>query len=301
LLRNKLLAVLGIAIAPMVFADQCPPPGYTRAQLLEIRHSGFSIESDQQRNALAVALAGCTGEPDPAVRDGVAYEGIATWLHGRSLSQDTVDVLYRTLSAQLEGEADPLGFRRPFAALLLSEVARADRIEAAFKQDRRKEMVALATSYLEGVRDYRGYSETEGWRHGVAHGSDLVLQLVLNPQIEAVQIKQLLDAVATQVAPEGAVFYHYGEPERMARAVFYAHRRGVLEDSVWQEWFGAVSSAQPLENWGASFSSQAGLAKRHNTLGFLMALHLNASMADDDQGRELDKWVIQAITRVLGS
>ena len=30
------------------------------------------------------------------------------------------------------------------------------------------------------VRDYRGFDAKQGWRHGVAHGADLLLQLSRN-------------------------------------------------------------------------------------------------------------------------
>ncbi len=48
------------------------------------------------------------------------------------------------------------------------------------------------------------------------------------------------------------------------------------------------------------FPDQAGLAKRHNTLEFLMAMHLNAGFAEGEQADLLDALVKQAITRVLG-
>jgi hypothetical protein len=51
------------------------------------------------------------------------------------------------------------------------------------------------------VRDYRGFDTAEGWRHGVAHGADLALQLVLNPAVDKPQIERLLAAVGRQVAP----------------------------------------------------------------------------------------------------
>lgn len=296
----RLFALLGLVSAPGLYAGQCPPSGYSLEDLSGIRESGFAVESDESRNALAVALADCVAYPDPAIRDGVAFEGIATWLRSGKLTAETVDALYRSLALQIRSESDENGFQQPFAALLLSEVARTDRIEPTFSPERRSQLVELAANYLKGVRDYRGFSETEGWRHGVAHGSDLVLQLVLNPKIDSAQVKLLMAAVASQVAPAGAVFYHYGEPERLARAAFYAYRRGVLEDADWQGWFDTVSSAQPLENWAASFTSQAGLARRHNTLAFLLVMHLNAGTAGDKQGTVLDKMVLQAIQRVLG-
>jgi hypothetical protein len=296
LIKYYLFVLLGLVAAPVFSADPCVPPGYTISSLLQIKQSGFVVENDRQRNALAIALLGCLANPNPALRDGMAYEGVATWLRSGSLGAETIDVLYESLSRQITGAADTHGFQQPFAALLLSEVARTDRIEPAFTLERRAELVALAADYLQGVRDYRGFSETEGWRHGVAHGSDLVLQLVLNPNIDAGQIQHLMAAVAVQVAPAGEVFYHYGEPERLARAVFYAWRRGVVENAAWLEWFESLSAG----DWGASFSSQAGLARRHNTLAFLLVMHLNATAAGDAADEALDKIVMQAISRVLG-
>src|SRR5690606_26861123 len=101
-------------------------------------------------------------------------------------------------------------------------------------------MVARAAAYLAAVRDYRGFDDVEGWRHGVAHGADGVLQLVLNAQVDRAQVDALLAAVAAQVVPESAHAYVFGEPERLARPVVYAARRGMLDGDEWTRWFAAL-------------------------------------------------------------
>jgi len=297
-----LLVSLELVQISALAAGQCPPPGYGLPELFDIKRSGFVVGDDQERNALAIGLLACLANPDPAVRDGVVYEGIAHWLRDDSPSRRTIDSLFAGLMEQISAGPDSNGFRQPFAALILSEVARTDRMAETLTDAKREKLVEAAAGYLSGVRDYRGFSEAEGWRHGVAHGSDLVLQLVLNPHIDADQVQRLVAAVFSQVAPDGELFYHYGEPERLARATFYAWRRDVVGHSAWAEWFEAVSSPQPLEGWQASFSSQAGLAKRHNTLAFLLVMHLYATAAENEQGRyeELDNMVMQAIDRVTG-
>jgi hypothetical protein len=163
----------------------------------------------------------------------------------------------------------------------------------------RAQLVDLSANYLSGVRDYRGFSDTEGWRHSVAHGADLVLQLVLNPKINKAQIKQLMTAVASQVAPAGEVSYIFGEPGRLARAVVYAYRRGVLENVEWSAWFASITDPEPMKSWSVSYSSRAGLARRHNTLTFLMALHLYAVAVEDEQGEAFAEIVMQAVSRIL--
>jgi hypothetical protein len=265
--------------------------------LLDLRAGGFVLESAQDRDALALSLTACLSEPDPAVRDGVVFEGLSTWLRSGQLSPDTLKSLYATLLIQLGDTGDPNGFQQPFAALVLSEVARTDRIDPWMTAAMRGELVVSAARYLSAISDYRGFSETGGWRHGVAHGSDLVLQLVLNPNIDTGQVALLMNAVAEQVAPAGAVFYVYGEPGRLARAVFYAYTRGQVDEAFWQAWFERVSNPAPLDGWGAAFTSQAGLAKRHNTMEFLLAMHLSASSVEGELPERLDGLVMQAITR----
>lgn len=51
------------------------------------------------------------------------------------------------------------------------------------------------------MRDLRGFDAVQGWRHGVAHGADLLLQLALNPALRRVQAEALLAAIASQVLP----------------------------------------------------------------------------------------------------
>ena len=212
----------------------------------------------------------------------------------------TVSSLRSSLLEQLSGPEDADGFRRPFAALILAEVARTDRIEPTFSPAERHQLVQAATAYLGGVSDYRGFSATEGWRHGVAHGSDLVLQLLLNPNISAEQVHQLLSAIATQVAPPGEVFYVYGEPGRLARAAFYGLRRDDLGPREGAAWLQRLADPHPLTAWSDAYASQAGLARRHNTLAFLQALHLSAIAAGDEQGAALAAQALDAVRKVQG-
>ena len=165
--------------------------------------------------------------------------------------------------------------------------ARTDRIKPWLAPDERERLVDAAAGFLTGVRDYRGFSDTEGWRHGVAHGADFALQLVLNPAVSKLQITRLLAAVASQVSPPGTTAFHSGEPERLARPVLFAAERGVFTDAEWKGWFEGVTAPAPLTAWDQAFASEAGLAKRHNTLAFLTALYYAASESETAQLRLL--------------
>jgi hypothetical protein len=73
---------------------------------------------------------------------------------------------------------DPQGFQRPFAALVLADVARTDRINPWMSEEERAQLINAAVSYMTSITDYRGFTPGEGYRHAPAHTADLMLQLV---------------------------------------------------------------------------------------------------------------------------
>ena len=152
--------------------------------------------------------------------------------------------------------------------------------------------------YLVSVRDYRGFDAGQGWRHGVAHGADLLMQLALNPALDRAQLDRILAAVATQVAPAGEHAYTYGEPERLARPVIFVLKRGLHDDVAWSLWLQGVVAPAPMADWSGAFGSQAGLAKRHNTRAFLLALYAGLQEGGDEALRARVPAVVDALRKV---
>ncbi len=162
----------------------CSPSGWDRVRLDGLKAAEFEIAEDAERQAYARAITTCLASPDPLLRDGIAFEALTHMLRTKQLSDETKRALLGDLTKRLDAP-DPLGFEQSFAALALSEVARADRIEAFLSEDELIKLLVDAQHWFINVKDYRGFDERDGWRHGVAHGSDLLMQLALNPRIDA--------------------------------------------------------------------------------------------------------------------
>jgi len=272
IIRSVLAAAAMLASGVLPAAASCPPSGWTRESLAQLPGSEFAVADDAVRQALAIGLVDCLADPDPKLRDGVGFEALSAWMRADRLEVGTRRELLIRLQAMLQ-QADAAGFRAPFAALVLSEVARTDRIKPWLADDERKQLVLAASAFLSGVRDYRGFEDGAGWRHGVAHGADLALQLAMNPAVAAVGQRALLDAVASQVAPAGHA-YVFGEPERLARPVWAMARRTELDASAFTSLIDKLAAPAPMADWREAFSSSAGLARRHDTRAFLVALRL---------------------------
>jgi hypothetical protein len=262
-------------------AEGCPPTGWSVEQLRTLESTQFTLDDAARRKQLALGLLGCLGSPDPALRDRIAFEAWSAWLRGNRLDQATRTAAIERLLPRIAPDAPAgAGFDAPFAALVLSEIARTDRVSPWMTPAARERLLAAGTAYVASVRDYRGFDPREGWRHGVAHGADLLLQLALNPALDKPQLDRLFAALAVQVAPTGHA-YVYGEPERLARPLVYGALRGLHTEADWQAWFGALATPGRAASWREAVGTPEGLARRHDLRAFLLAVH--AQIAEEQR------------------
>ena len=273
----------------------CPPEGSTVESLQAMKLLRFAVEDDAAREALALGLVDCLADPDPAMRDGVAYEALSQWMRAGALDADALRALRDRLYAAVDGgEGD--GFARPFAALVLSEVARTDRVSPWMAPDERAKMVDKAAAYLDTVQDYRGFDDREGWRHGVAHGADWLMQLALNPALDRAQADRILEAVAVQAVPESAHAYVFGEQGRLARPVVAIARSGLLSGADWSAWFAALPSR--IGEAELAYADSDWLARRHDLMTFFTSLYLEADQSTEERVRALKPPLVEALKTV---
>lgn len=266
----------------------CHADGYTLAELEAFKANQFDVDGPLAPQSFALGFTSCLGDPNPQIRDGLAYEGLATLMRKKALEAETVQELRLDLSAKLRSEkTDEFGFEKPFAALVLAEVARVDRVSPYLSDVERQDLVNVAVEYVSGITDYRGYSDDEGWRHGVAHGGDLLMQLALNDEVTPAQQSSILEAVLSQVRADGEHSYIYGESSRLARPVLFIARQGELDSEIWDRWFVRLSDPSPLNEWREGYQSEAGLAQIHNTKAFVNAIYINALQSRNENVQAL--------------
>jgi hypothetical protein len=281
-------ALIAACLAHGAAFAACPP----NAQLTELRAAKWDVPDNARRQALALGMLGCLADPDPVLRDETGFESLQLWMRTQKLDAATMQAIRATLQARLKAP-DSAGFAQPFAALVLAEVARADRVKPYLNDAERADLVQASTTYLAGVRDYRGYDEKDGWRHGVAHGADLMLQLAVHPALVKKDQQAILAAIGAQLAAAGRQphFFQYGEGERLMAPVFYLARRPELEAADWEAWFATLAPA-PI----ARPVAQTALAYRHNLKGLLLPLYVSLSETKDTAQRAR---ILPIVTRAL--
>ncbi|MFN3212111.1 MAG: DUF2785 domain-containing protein [Henriciella sp.] len=287
---------LSLIVALSITLTACastPAPAHSEAQL-ELSSCAFTDNdrealeairankfADQQSDAAAEEFASCLGSPDPFFRDKIGYEGLMTALRSGAVSEQARLALISEMLHNLNDTAEP-GFLAPFSALALSELVRTDRVEAFLSEEERADIANQSAVYLTNVTDFRAYSDTEGWRHGVAHGADIALQLALNPNTDEASLRALRDAIAAQITARSGHAFTYGEPERLARPILFMASRNAFEAEDWTAWFAELSEPAPLAEWGDAFQSEIDLARLHNLKSFAQVLYINASLSSNE-------------------
>ncbi|MES2898488.1 MAG: DUF2785 domain-containing protein [Pseudomonadota bacterium] len=290
-----LLTIVGAFALHNAAMAACPPAGITRADILALQAVRGEVADHARRQRLAIGLTDCLSSPDPELRERSSQPSVRIWIREQKLDVSTLHNLRVSQVAAIK-QHDPAGFAQAFAALVLADLVGADSVKPFLGESHLAEIMQAGTTYLSGLRDYRGYDQKEGWRHAVPHASDLLTQLARHQGIGKKNQQIILEAIATQLYAAGSQtppqFYQYSEGSRMARTVFSLAERSEITVAEWDAWFGAFVVTTADRN----ASKPELFARRHNFRSFLMPLYISLLESKDMAQRER---VLASVSKAL--
>lgn len=243
---------------------------------LEVRATGLSVPSDRPLGDLTAELARMLGEPDPDLRDGIAYPTLATWIQ-RGVYDDLLPGLGDGMASGLAvglGERDTSTvFRRSYSALVLSECIARDNQRPLVPGGKVLEWGDRIATWLLRERDLRGYVPGSGWAHAVANGADALAVLAASPHVSKPELTVLLDVIADRVLAHTDTLFVSGEPDRLAAATMAVLRRDVLPTSIIEPWIARIAAATTSRSHHGDPYLLSG-----NAEAFLRALYLQLSL-----------------------
>jgi Protein of unknown function (DUF2785) len=239
----------------------------------QVLDSGARVPTDKPLDDLTHELFEMLGDPDPQIRDGIAYPVLATWV-----SQGVYDDLLSGLgdgacvglSSGLGRDGDDSVFRRSFSALVLSEVVSRSNVTGTIPPTKMLTWGDRATTWLTRERDLRGFVAGKGWAHTVAHGGDLLGQFARSFHFGVHELTVLLDVVADRLLRPTTYRLHHGEDDRLAYAVMAALHRNLVPGNVVEPWIARLGQALSAPRGATEWPSPTAF----NTQNFLRALHL---------------------------
>ncbi len=208
---------------------------------------GHKVPTDRSLADLTSELTAMLGDPDPRLRDRIAYEVLATWVTEGvydDLLQGLGDGMATGLLVGLGEHGTDTVFRRSFSALILGECVTRDNERHLVPPDTVLRWGDRTAGWLVRERDVRGYVAGKGWAHAVAHGADVVGALARSQALGRMELTVLLDVIADRILTESDRLLH-GEDDRLAHATMQILRRDLVALEVLEPWLARLTRPGP--------------------------------------------------------
>jgi hypothetical protein len=238
----------------------------------------FKVPRDRPLADLTSELTGMLGDPDPKVRDGLAYPTLAAWI-SEGVYDDLLHGLGDGMTAGLDvglgSDGSDTVFRRSASARILCQCIARDNAKQLLGPDALMTWGDRAASWWVRERDLRGFVPGRGWAHAIANGADVIGALALSSSMGRLELTVLLDVVADRVLKPSGYLWCHGEDDRVAAATMNALRRDILGLDVLEPWLARVASkAMPTGPTNSDVFLVSG-----NVQAYLRALYLQLALA----------------------
>ena len=186
---------------------------------------------------------GCT---DPVLRDDLIYTTFGNLVMNDHITEEQVTYLLTVcldeehLFYRIGERGTDSVFTRSFSVLVVALILEKDR-EARFLSENRITAVREACfRYLREEQDTRGYVESKGWAHSIAHGADALVEVIKHPSFNLEKMDECLEVIQECLFKE-ATAYVDDEDERLLFAVEALLAQGLSEEHL-SKWIELLST-----------------------------------------------------------
>lgn len=125
------------------------------------------------------------GSIDSELRDTLIFNTFCTLIEEDYLNkhqmEHIIEVCLDNLFLGIDKIESDLVFTRSFSSLTIGLLLQKDREQSFLKEEVVLNIINKSTEYLNLEKDIRGYVETKGWAHSIAHGADLLVEAIKHP------------------------------------------------------------------------------------------------------------------------
>jgi hypothetical protein len=174
------------------------------------------------------------GSTDSELRDKLIYTSFYHLINKNYLDHQQMEYLLQTCLDQnhlflcIGSKTDDSVFTRAFSSLVVALVLGKDRIERFLSEDTVKKTIESSMKYLLEEEDTRGYVEEKGWAHSIAHGADLLDEVVKHPLFNMSLATECMDTIRRCILIETA--YVDDEDERLISSIISLLEKGMNEN-----------------------------------------------------------------------
>lgn len=261
----------------------------------EIIKNEYEIPTGHTIQDLTNELFTYLGSTDPELRDEIGYSVFANWLKMRMYSQNLILEHTWELIKNLENGIGERGtnsvFKRSFSVLFLAEIIHNDNKAPGLNKKTIDTLVKKALWYLENEKDPRGYIQTNGWAHAIAHTADLFFALAKNEHTDRTQHLQMLNGITGKLKSVSDWIFVNGEDDRLSAAVIAIFQRSLLKTDTIFEWLSSLR-----ENWKGAWTDEKKSVAFFNIRNFTRSLYIHLTTKEElEHKEELEKMVKETV------
>ena len=238
---------------------------------------GLKVPQDRSLVEMTEDLTRMLGDPDPEVRDGIAFPTMATWIDDGVYDDLLVglgDGMCHGLDIGLGDVESDTVFRRSFSALILTECIDRTTTAALGGPNVVLRWGDRIMSWYARERDLRGFVAGKGWAHAVAHGADALGALARSPVLGRLELTVILDVIADRLLTPTDAFLVCGEGDRLAFATMHLLRRDILGIDVLEPWVARLAAGAV----GRGSIDRNPYLVSGNVQSYLRSLHLQLAL-----------------------
>ena len=178
------------------------------------------------------------GDPSPEIRDELVFTSLARGIQEELFTQEQFHFIAETILSDegVEKEIDKIGLStldRSFRALIYANLLSADANQQSIfyqrlKADIRYILLDQGLHYLLKEKDTTGFSSQYGWVHAVAHGADLLTEVVCHPDFPNDKVHKVFNTISIRFTDD--------EDWRLARVLYEPILQGKIEQEQVASW-----------------------------------------------------------------
>ncbi|MGD8405473.1 MAG: DUF2785 domain-containing protein [Anaerolineales bacterium] len=241
----------------------------------------YDIPEGYSLDELTAEIFSYLGNTDPELRDDIGYIVYANWLEKGYYSQAEVEVHIQSLLENLnvgigETKTDTV-FLRSFSALFLAEIIHNDNKDPNIEENQIQAILEKGLEYLQAEKDPRGYVQSIGWAHALAHTADLLRVLSKSEHTGLVEHKKILNGIAKKLIASSDWVYIHGEDDRLSATVLPILKRDMLPVKSIKEWAGSLTGSK----WKGAWNEESPSRAFFNVRNFLRGLYLQITTEEE--------------------
>ena len=227
--------------------------------LKQIKESKFEFDESINKSELANTLIENIGNHDSFVRDGLIYPILATLLYYNHLSREDLVKYTEKLIGDKGMKYDMPNYyelsvlTRSFSLLAIVIVIYRQRTDHVLSDELFSKLYTEFMDYFRNEVDFRGYIDTIGWAHSVAHSADVFKQLFRCEQLGEKDFRDMFEVIRERFMINTYVFMSY-EDERMVTAIHEGLKRKVLSEEYILDWINGFRSFEKLAKYPEDYN-----------------------------------------------